>query len=95
MQEEIVNYLKDRIDYQQVIGEPYQIEGVTLVPILDILVGGGGSNDASGGGGVLTPVAIIIIRPEGEVSFLPLEKDYPKEEITEKFPEVLEKVKNN
>ncbi|GAB6100565.1 hypothetical protein JCM16358_24440 [Halanaerocella petrolearia] len=92
MEERIIDYLKDQIDYQQVIGEPYQVEDMTLIPILDILVGGGGGTNASGGGAYLTPKAVVIIKPQGEVSFLPLQDDCSKEQIVEEFPEVIEKI---
>ncbi|GAB6137539.1 spore germination protein GerW family protein [Halanaerobaculum tunisiense] len=92
MNQEIIDYLESRVDYQQVIGTPYQVEEMTLIPIVDILLGCGGGQEASGGGASLTPRAIIIIKASGEVSFVSLKEDCSKQEVKEQLPEILSRI---
>jgi uncharacterized spore protein YtfJ len=49
---EVVNQAKDAITVRRVYGEPYQQEGVTIIPAANVMGGGGGGGDTAGNGGV-------------------------------------------
>src|SRR2546427_6894693 len=49
---EVVNQAKDAITVRRVYGEPYQQDGVTIIPAANVMGGGGGGGDTTGNGGV-------------------------------------------
>jgi uncharacterized spore protein YtfJ len=49
---EVVNQAKDAITVRRVYGEPYQQDGVTIIPAANVMGGGGGGGDTAGNGGV-------------------------------------------
>jgi len=49
---EVVNQAKDAITVRRVYGEPYQQDGVTIIPAANVMGGGGGGGDTEGNGGV-------------------------------------------
>src|SRR5947209_20490155 len=59
---EVVNQAKDAITVRRVYGEPYQQDGVTIIPAANVMGGGGGGGDTEGNGGVGFGVAA---RPAG------------------------------
>ena len=42
---------KDVVTVRRVYGEPYQEDGLTIIPAANVLGGGGADTDGSGGGG--------------------------------------------
>ena len=42
---------RDAITVRRVYGEPYQEEGVTIIPAANVMGGGGGGSDTEGNGG--------------------------------------------
>ncbi|MDH3708023.1 MAG: sporulation protein [Acidimicrobiia bacterium] len=75
-----VSEARDAASVRRVYGEPYELDGVTLIPVARIASagGGGGGNDpAEGDGGygsgyalAATPVGVYEVR-DGEVSWRP------------------------
>ena len=49
---EAVNQAKDVITVRRVYGEPYQDDGLTIIPAAKVTGGGGGGGDTEGNGGV-------------------------------------------
>jgi uncharacterized spore protein YtfJ len=73
--------VRDAIAVQRVFGEPYERDGVTVIPVAHVRGGGGGGDDGSGGedrnpaggGGFglnARPVGAYVIR-DGNVRFEP------------------------
>src|SRR2546430_13201105 len=48
---EVLNQTKDAITVRRVYGEPYQQDGVTIIPAANVMGGGGGGGDTEGNGG--------------------------------------------
>jgi uncharacterized spore protein YtfJ len=48
---ELVNQAKDTITVRRVYGEPYQEDGVTIIPAANVMGGGGAGGDTEGNGG--------------------------------------------
>src|SRR2546426_6736079 len=48
---EVLNQTKDAITVRRVYGEPYQQDGVTVIPAANVWGGGGGGGDTEGNGG--------------------------------------------
>ncbi|MDQ2913620.1 MAG: sporulation protein [Chloroflexota bacterium] len=48
---EAVSQAKDVITVRRVYGEPYQVDGVTIIPAANVMGGGGGGGDTAGNGG--------------------------------------------
>lgn len=46
-----VNQTRDSITVRRVYGEPYQEDGVTIIPAAHVIGGGGGGGDTLGNGG--------------------------------------------
>ncbi|OGG95398.1 MAG: hypothetical protein A2527_07725 [Candidatus Lambdaproteobacteria bacterium RIFOXYD2_FULL_50_16] len=90
--------LKNLIKSETVFGEPYEIGGISIIPVNSVKLGfgfGGGSEDkkdgqGGGGGVVLSPVAFLVVK-DGEVSIHNLSAG-SVENIMLKVPEMLEKV---
>ena len=89
---------------ETVVGEPFQVGSITMVPIISVSFGAGGGegsgkdskgNDGSGGGGgvgcKISPNAMLVIKNE-ELSFVPLAGKGSLEKIVEMVPEILSKV---
>ena len=47
---DVLEKARDAMSVKRVFGEPYERDGVTLVPVATIAGGGGGGSGASGGG---------------------------------------------
>lgn len=47
-----INQAKDVITVRRVYGEPYQENGLTIIPAANVTGGGGGGGDTEGNGGV-------------------------------------------
>jgi hypothetical protein len=81
--QELLSKAQDSITVKRVFGEPYQQEGITIVPVAAVRGGGGGgggegrnsddSGSGSGSGFGLSgrPVGIYVIDKEGLVSWQP------------------------
>lgn len=89
---------------ETVVGEPFQVGNITMVPIISVSFGAGGGegsgkdnkgNDGSGGGGgvggKITPNAMLVIKND-ELSFVPLSGKGSLEKIVEMVPEIMAKV---
>jgi uncharacterized spore protein YtfJ len=48
---EAVDQAKDVINVRRVYGEPYQENGLTIIPAANVMGGGGGGGDTEGNGG--------------------------------------------
>jgi uncharacterized spore protein YtfJ len=78
--QELLSQAKDAITVKRVFGEPYERDGVTVVPVAAVRGGGGGgggegpagegSGSGSGFGLSGRPVGIYVIR-DGQVSWQP------------------------
>ncbi len=77
--EEILDKVRDTLTVRQVFGEPYERDGVLVVPVARVAGGGGGGgggspSEGSGSGGGFgleaRPVGVYVIR-NGEVSWRP------------------------
>ena len=89
---------------ETVVGEPFQVGEITLVPIITVAFGIGGGqgsgkdnkgNDGSGTGGGLgckiSPNAMIVIK-NGEVSVIPLTSRGSLDKLFEMVPEIISKM---
>ena len=79
--EEILDRVRDTLTIRQVFGEPYERDGILVVPVARVAGGGGGGGGESpsegsgrgGGGGFgfeARPVGAYVIR-DGEVAWRP------------------------
>ncbi len=89
---------------ETVVGEPFQVDDVTLIPIITVTFGIGGAegagkdnkgNDGSGTGGGLgckiSPNAILVIKA-GEVSVIPLTSRGSLDKLFEMVPDIISKM---
>jgi uncharacterized spore protein YtfJ len=70
-----VNQTRDAITVRRVYGEPYQEDGVTIIPAAHVMGGGGGGGDTLGNGGTgfglsARPVGAWIIK-DGDARWRP------------------------
>jgi uncharacterized spore protein YtfJ len=79
MLQELVNKLQDTISVRRVFGEPYTLDGVTVIPVATVGGGAGsgsgtdpngGSGEGGGFGGGGRPVGAYVIQ-DGQVSWRP------------------------
>lgn len=102
--EKMFGKLDSFLKTETVIGKPFTVEAVTLVPIVTVSFGLGGGlgggkdskgNDGGGGGGgvgaKITPSAILVIK-DNEVSVLPLRNQGSLDKILEMVPELVGKL---
>ncbi len=105
---EVFNTLFEKLEKfirtETVVGEPFQVGNITMVPVITVSFGVGGGegagkdnkgNDGSGGGGgvgcKIAPNAILVVKNE-ELSVIPLTNRGSLEKIVEMVPEILSKV---
>lgn len=72
---ETINQARDALTVRRVYGDPYQEEGVTVIPAATVIGGGGGGGDQAGNGGagfglVARPAGAWVIR-NGDVQWRP------------------------
>ena len=72
---EAVNQAKDVINVRRVYGEPYQENGLTIIPAANVTGGGGGGGDTAGNGGAgfgvrAKPAGAWVIK-DGEATWRP------------------------
>ena len=72
---ETIDKAKDALTVRRVYGDPYQEEGITVIPAANVMGGGGGGGDTEGNGGAgfglsARPVGAWVIK-DGEVSWRP------------------------
>jgi uncharacterized spore protein YtfJ len=72
---EAVSQAKDVINVRRVCGEPYQENGLTIIPAANITGGGGGGGDTAGNGGAgfgvrAKPAGAWVIK-DGEATWRP------------------------
>jgi uncharacterized spore protein YtfJ len=93
------NFIKNKT----VIGEPFQVGDITLIPTLSICFGLGtgseeeasskkGGSNGTGIGGRVMPIAMIVIK-NGEVSILPIKKNTGFDKLIETIPDLMDKIK--
>lgn len=79
MLQEMMNKMQDTISVRRVFGEPYTLDGVTVIPVATVAggAGSGSGNDPKGGsgegggfGGGGRPVGAYVIQ-NGQVSWRP------------------------
>ena len=76
--EELLNQARDLISVKRVFGEPYEKDGILVIPVAAVRGGGGGSGNQGGdkkgtGGGMglsARPVGVYRIK-DGEVKWIP------------------------
>jgi uncharacterized spore protein YtfJ len=99
-----LNILFERLEKiictETVIGEPFQVGSITLIPLITVSLGVGGREGSGKGkkhcsdsdygvaGCNISPHAILIIKNE-EVSVLPLTEKGSLERIVEMLPEII------
>lgn len=105
---EVFNTLFEKLEKfirtETVVGEPFQVGSITMVPIINVSFGLGGGegtgkdnkgNDGSGGGGgvgcKITPNAILVVKND-ELNVYPLTGRGSLEKIVEMVPEIMSKV---
>ncbi|NLN28959.1 MAG: sporulation protein [Firmicutes bacterium] len=104
--EMLVNKVLEGMSTKTVVGEPMQIDGVTLIPIVNVSFGfggGGGSGDgpggkdagsgAGGGGGARMKVAGVLVVKDGDVKFVQTGKGGGIDRLLDSIPDLLEMVK--
>jgi len=108
---EVFNTLFEKLEKfirtETVVGEPFQVGSITMVPIITVSFGVGGGegsgkdnkgNDGSGGGGgvgcKIAPNAILVVKND-ELSVIPLTNRGSLEKIVEMVPEILSKVEGH
>jgi uncharacterized spore protein YtfJ len=72
---ETVEKAKDALTVRRVYGDPYQEEGITIIPAATLMGGGGGGGDTEGNGGAgfglaARPVGAWVIK-DGDVRWRP------------------------
>ncbi|OLC50481.1 MAG: sporulation protein [Chloroflexi bacterium 13_1_40CM_2_70_6] len=72
---EVLNQTRDAMTARRVYGEPYQQDGVTVIPAANVWGGGGGGGDTEGNGGggfgmVARPAGAWVIK-DGEAVWRP------------------------
>jgi uncharacterized spore protein YtfJ len=72
---ETVDKAKDALTVRTVCGDPYQEEGITVIPAATVMGGGGGGGDTQGNGGAgfglaARPVGAWVIK-DGDVRWRP------------------------
>ena len=72
---EAINQAKDVMTVRRVYGEPYQEDGLTIIPAANVTGGGGGGGDTEGNGGMgfgvrARPAGAWVIR-NGEAEWRP------------------------
>lgn len=72
---EILDRARDNMSVRRVYGEPYEQDGVTIIPAASVSGGGGGGGDQAGGGGtgfgmMARPVGAWVIK-DGEALWRP------------------------
>src|SRR5256712_13298233 len=72
---EAVSQAKDVINVRRVYGEPYQEDGLTIIPAANVMGGGGGGGDTEGNGGAgfggrAKPAGAWVIK-DGEAEWRP------------------------
>ena len=70
---ETINQTRDALTARRVYGDPYQEEGVTVIPAAHVMGGGGGGGDQAGNGGAgfglsARPAGAWVIR-DGDVQW--------------------------
>lgn len=94
--------LERTLKTETVVGEPLEVGGVTLVPIIGVsfgLAGGGGAGkeggqegtgSGAGAGCKISPNAVLVIK-DGEVSMIPLQGRGSLEKLFEMAPDIISK----
>jgi uncharacterized spore protein YtfJ len=72
---DVLSQTRDAMSARRVYGEPYQQEGVTLIPAANVMGGGGGGGDTEGNGGggfglTARPAGAWVIK-DGEAQWRP------------------------
>ncbi len=99
----VLTHLKAIGRTENVIGEPMEVGGITLIPVskitLGFAVGGGekesgeGKGEGTGGGATVEPVAFFVVRGE-KVELVTVKKEAGGlADLMELVPQILEKVK--
>ena len=90
---EFIPQLKNFVKSETIFGDPFKVEGVTLIPVHSVKVGFGFGDDndknLGGGGVVLTPIAFVVIQ-KGVVS-IQMVQSGNIENLLEKIPNFLER----
>ena len=75
--EQLTHGVRDAAGVKRVFGDPYEVEGVVMIPVARSMGGGGGGhgpNDQGSGGGFgfgTTPAGVYVIK-DGDVRFVPV-----------------------
>ena len=103
----IFQEMEDFLTTKAVVGEPIEVGGVTLIPVINVTFGmgtGGGSEESAkdskpqkGGAGAglgakISPTAVIVIK-EGDISVIPLNGNTGLERLIDMVPDIVKKIK--
>ncbi|MFZ5817876.1 MAG: GerW family sporulation protein [Bacillota bacterium] len=98
--------LEKHLNTKTIMGEPFTVGDVTLIPVMDLMFGFGGgggegvdpksesargSGSGGGAGARLAPKAMVVIKG-GDVQVIPLTRGSAIEKIVEAIPGLLEKL---
>ena len=91
----IVEELKSMATTRSIVGEPIEVDGKTIIPVIKISMGfgGGGGESGGGGGGIRIEPVAFIVADEEQVCLLPV-KPKSFEKVIEVVPELISKIKS-
>lgn len=103
--ESIISKIVETVDTKTVVGDPMEIGGLTLIPVMNAYFGfGGGGGEggnaskdqgsgSGGGGGARLKVTGMLVLKDGDISFLPTGKGGAIDKILDSIPDLIDKVK--
>lgn len=100
----VIDKVVEAMSTKTVIGEPMQIDGLTLIPVVNVSFGFGGGSDgpagkeatgsgSGGGGGARMKVAGMIVVKDGDVKFIQTGKGGAIDKLVDSIPDLVDKVK--
>jgi len=95
---ELLNQMEGFVSTKSVIGEPMNLNGMVIVPLLDVSMGAGaGSKDRSSAGGVggavsakMSPSAVLVIK-EGQIRLVNIKNQDTVTKALDMVPDILDR----
>ncbi|MFO7311618.1 MAG: spore germination protein GerW family protein [Bacillota bacterium] len=102
--EAILDKILGAMSTRTVVGEPMEVQGLTLVPVLTIAFGFGagggeapnaqqGGSGGGGGGGARVKVEGVLVIKDGDARFLPTTSGGTLDRLLDMVPDLLQKAK--